>query len=61
MAQGIYVGINNTAKKIKKVYIGDNNIAKKVKKIYIGDSNNIAKLVYSSGVNKVSFASGTDA
>lgn len=35
MATGIYVG-NSTAKKVKGIYIGVSNISKKLKRAYIG-------------------------
>ena len=48
MSKGAYIGVGNSAKKIKNIYIGVNGVAKKVKKAYIG-VNNVAKLWWSSG------------
>lgn len=45
MATGAYIGIGNTAHKIKKIYFGGNNVARKVKKAYIG-INGVARLWY---------------
>lgn len=42
-----YIGIGNTAKKIKNIYIGVGGVAKKVKKAYIGVGG-VAKLWYTS-------------
>lgn len=39
MAKGIYVGVDNTAKKVSKVYAGIDNVAKKVTKGYVGVGN----------------------
>ena len=50
MGKGVYLGVSNTAKKIKKIYIGVNGVAKKVKKIYIGDSNGVARVGYTSNL-----------
>ena len=36
MAKGWYVGINGTARKVKKGYIGVDGVARKIKKAYIG-------------------------
>ena len=47
MTAKIYIGINNTASRVKKLYIGVNGVARKVKKAYIG-VNNIARLFYAS-------------
>ena len=47
MSKGAYIGVGNSAKKIKNIYIGVNGVAKKVKKAYIG-VNNVAKLWWSS-------------
>lgn len=47
MAKGVYIGVNNSAKKVKQIYIGVNGQAKKVKKGYIG-VNGQAKLFFSS-------------
>lgn len=49
MAKGIYIGIDNKAKKVNKAYVGIGEIAKKAKKIYLG-VDGIAKLVWSGSV-----------
>lgn len=49
MAKGIYTGVDNKARKVKKVYIGVDNVARKVKKVYIGDSSGKARLAWSAG------------
>ena len=36
MAKGAYIGINNTARKVKSGYIGIEDVARKIKKAYIG-------------------------
>lgn len=36
MAKGVYIGVNNVARKVKKGYIGVGNVARKIKKAYIG-------------------------
>lgn len=56
MAKGAYLGINDTARKVKNIYVGVNGVAREVKKAYIGDENNIARLCYSAGIP---FASGS--
>ena len=52
MSKGAYIGVGNSAKKIKNIYIGVNGVAKKVKKAYIG-VNNVAKLWWSSEYSKL--------
>ena len=47
-----YIGVNDTAQKIKNLYIGVNGIAKRVKRIYYG-LNNIARLVWSKALSLV--------
>ena len=56
MAKGAYLGINNVARKIKKIYIGINGVARKVKKVYIG-INGVARLCWSSGTYQTLIAS----
>ncbi len=46
MAKGLYVGVSNVARKVKKAYVGVGNVARKVKKIYIG-VNGVARLAWS--------------
>jgi hypothetical protein len=48
MAKGLYVGVSNVARKVKKAYVGVGDVARKVKKIYIG-VNGVARLAYASG------------
>lgn len=43
----IYVGINNTPKRVKALWIGVNNVPKKIKNAWIG-VNNVAKIIYTS-------------
>ena len=45
MANSIYVGVSNKARKVNKLYVGVSNVAKQVKKVYVG-VNNVARLVY---------------
>lgn len=47
MNNGMYVGIDNLAHKVKKLYVGVNGTARKVKKIYIGVSGG-SRLAWSS-------------
>lgn len=47
MANGIYIGIDGVAKKVKKIYVGTNNTAKKVLKGYVG-VNGVARRFYAS-------------
>ena len=49
MAKGAYIGINNTARKIKKMYVGVNNVAHKVVKGYIGVGG-VARPFFSTGI-----------
>lgn len=56
MAKGAYLGISDTARKVKNIYVGVNGVARKIKKAYIGDENGLARLCYSAGIP---FASGT--
>lgn len=50
MAKGMYVGVNNLARKVKKIYVGVDGKARKVKKVYIGDTNGKARLAWSGGL-----------
>jgi len=49
MAKGAYIGINNVARKVKKIYVGVDGVARKVKKAYIGIGG-VARLWFSSGL-----------
>lgn len=42
-----YVGVNETARRVRKLYIGVGGIARKVKRAYVG-INNVARLFYTS-------------
>lgn len=58
MPSKTYLGVDNKARKVKKLYIGDaSNKARKVKKIYIGDANNKARLIF-SGSKRYIFVGG---
>jgi hypothetical protein len=48
MARGMYVGVDNIARKVKQIYIGVNGVARRIKKAYIG-INGIARLFFGSG------------
>ena len=48
MAKGIYLGVGNVARKVKKAYIGIGGVARKIKKMYIGIGN-VARLFFSGG------------
>ena len=50
MSKGIYIGANNSKKKIKKAFIGVNGVVRKIKKIFIGVEG-VPKLCYSSGLD----------
>ncbi len=52
MAKGVYVGINNIARKIPKIYVGVDGIARKVKRVYIGVDNK-ARLCFDFGKKRV--------
>ena len=48
MAKGVYIGVDNKARKVKRMYVGVNGVARKIKKAYIGVGG-VARLCYSSG------------
>lgn len=50
MATGTYIGVGNTARKVKSIYVGVDGVARKVKKAYVG-VNGVARLCYSSEVS----------
>ena len=52
MAKGMYVGINNVARKITKAYVGAGGVARKVKKGYIG-VNGVPRLFFTSEASYV--------
>lgn len=60
MAVKSYVGVSDVAEEVTKAYVGVNGVARKVNKIYTG-VNGVAELVYKSGPQIVTWASGTDA
>ena len=45
MAKNAYIGIDDVAKKIKKMYMGIDGVAKKIKKAYFG-VDGVARLIY---------------
>lgn len=47
MAKGMYIGIDNKARKVKNIYIGVNGVARRVKKAYIGVGG-YARLFYTA-------------
>jgi hypothetical protein len=47
MANGVYIGVSDLARKVKAMYVGVDGVAKKVKKGYIG-VNGVAQMFYSS-------------
>lgn len=49
MSKGMYIGVDNVARKIRTAYIGVDNVARKIKKAYIG-VDNVAKCFFSSGL-----------
>lgn len=50
MANSIYLGVDDAARKVKTVFIGVDKVARPLKKIYVGDANGKARLVFE--VNK---------
>ena len=54
MAKTTYIGVGDTAKKVKDIYIGVDGVARKVTKAYIGDENGKARLCY-EGATMVTF------
>ena len=46
MSKGVYVGVNNLARKVTKIYCGVNNVARKVKKGYVGVGG-VARIFFS--------------
>ena len=48
MSKATYIGVDNVARKVKKMYFGVDNIARKVKKGYIG-IDGVARLFFSGG------------
>lgn len=50
MAKGIYVGVDNVARKVKKMFAGVDGVARKVKKAYVG-VNNVTRQFFSSVVH----------
>ncbi len=49
MGKGVYVGVNNSSRKVKKIYVGVNGFSRKVKKIYVG-ADGVARLAWSGSV-----------
>ncbi|MBU5331874.1 hypothetical protein KQI61_06660 [Anaerocolumna aminovalerica] len=52
MAKGVYFGIAEKARKVKKLYFGVGDKSRKVKKMYFGVDGK-ARICYSSGINKI--------
>lgn len=48
MSKGIYIGVDDKARKVTKAYIGVDGVARKILKGYIGDANGKARLFYSA-------------
>ena len=49
MAKGVYIGVDDKARKVGKLYVGVDGIARKVKKAYVG-VNNVAQLIYEDAI-----------
>jgi hypothetical protein len=58
MAKGNYIGIDNVARKGKKMYFGVDNVARKVKKAYIG-VDGVARLIMSGEFSTAVLSTGT--
>ena len=54
MAKGGYIGVNGTAKKIKKGYVGVGGTAKTIKKGYMGIGG-VARPIWAGGVGKLEY------
>lgn len=52
MAKGMYIGVDDKARKVKKMYIGTDNVARKIKKGYVGVAN-VARVFWSAMVEKL--------
>ena len=50
----LYVGVSNTARKVKKMYVGIADVARKVKKLYVGVAG-IARLVFQDAYTKAAY------
>lgn len=49
MGKGIWVGVNDTARKANNIWVSPNGTAQKVKRMWVG-VNNVARLCYTAGV-----------
>ena len=49
MANGMYIGVNDKARKVKSIYLGVSGIARKVKSGYVG-VNGVARQFWKSGI-----------
>lgn len=58
MAKGNYIGIDNVARKGKKMYIGVDGVARKVKKAYIG-VDGVARQIWSSEYSTAVLSTGS--
>lgn len=47
MPQGVYIGVNNLAQKMRGAYVGVDGIARRIKSVYVGDVNGVAQLCWS--------------
>lgn len=47
MAKRIYVGVGNTARRVKKAYVGINGLARRIKRAYIGVGG-VARILYTT-------------
>lgn len=55
MAKGMYIGVNNVARKVKQIYIGVGGVARKVKKAYIGVGG-VARLFFSAAADALTYS-----
>ena len=54
-----YIGVGNTARKIKGLYVGVNGVARTVQKAYVGDASGKARLWYQRGKPLSNYAVGS--
>ena len=54
-----YLGVDNTARKIKGLYVGVNGVARTVQKAYVGDASGKARLWYQRGKPLSNYAVGS--
>lgn len=58
MANGAYIGVDGTARKIRSLYVGVSGVARKIKKAYIGVGG-VARLIFKSGSGTPGFYGAT--